>query len=58
METPQNKKGKKSALYEHLELTDEQRVEKLLDLIAEIVVDQVFKQIDELKTKTNEAKKQ
>lgn len=58
MEIAQDKRGEKSALYEHLNRTEEQRVEKLLDLIAEIFVDQVFKQIDEQKKKQNEAEKQ
>lgn len=53
-----NKKPKKCEVQKPTNLTDEQRVEKLLDLIAEIVVEQTLKKAEEQKTKGDLSEKE
>ena len=53
-----NKKPKKYEVQKPTNLTDEQRVEKLLDLIAEIVVEQTLKKAEEQKTKEYQSEKE
>jgi hypothetical protein len=53
-----NKKPKKSKVQKTANLTDEQRVEKLLDLIAEIVVEQTLKKAEEQKIKGYQSEKE
>ena len=50
-----NKKPKKCRGQNPTNLTDDQRVEKLLDLIAEIVVEQTLKKAEEQKTKGDQS---
>ena len=53
-----NKMAKKCKVQKPANLTDEQRVENLLDLIAEIVVEQTMKKAEEQKTKGYKSEKE
>lgn len=53
-----NKKPKKCKIQKPTNLSDEQRVEKLIDLIAEIVVEQTLKKAEEQKTKGYQSEKE
>jgi hypothetical protein len=55
-EPAQNKKYKKPQIQKVFNLTDEQRMDKLLDLIAEIAVDYTLKQVAEPEIQKNQAK--